>query len=115
MKMTGINSTVFSIAPLNGYLPAGKFVVRIHSVFNGYAAVTPSIITREFPATPTIKNTSISISFKGGFIHTLIGSGFIDMMAQNNEITVCGLKSKIFSANSSSIVFETPSLVTEIT
>jgi hypothetical protein len=84
MKMTGINSSSFSVVPLNGYLPAGKFLVSVHSVFNGYAAITPSIITRAFATTPTIANSSISTSFKGGYIYTISGGGFIDIIPQNN-------------------------------
>jgi hypothetical protein len=57
------------------YLPAGIYQVRIHSLFHGFAAVTPRNIIINFPNNPT--TVSVTSTFAGGKQLVLNGTGFV--------------------------------------
>jgi hypothetical protein len=75
MSVTNVNATYFTVTPANGYLPAGSFIAKVHSSNIGYATVSPTVLTRAFPATPTV--TPASVSFGGGLTYIITGAGFI--------------------------------------
>lgn len=64
------------------YLPAGTFQVNAHSNVYGFAAVTPNVVTVNFPADPTA--TAITTSFVGGKQMTISGAGFVTNNPANN-------------------------------
>lgn len=78
------------------YLPAGTFMVKAHSDSYGYADVTPSTVTVNFPSTPTA--TGVDSSFAGGKELTITGAGFITQNPSNNDIRVCGLPAAVKTA-----------------
>ena len=108
--ITQINQNTSTIAPEGGYLPNGKFRIRIHSNDFGYAVVTPSIFTKSWQSNPTA--ASITSSFAGGSSLILSGAGFITSKPENNEISVCGIKASIQSATNSQLILTIPPLVT---
>jgi hypothetical protein len=95
------------------YLPAGNYLVNVHSSTHGFAAITPATVSTSFPADPT--TTPVTSSFAGGRQLVLNGAGFVTVKPENNEITVCGLPAKIIAATSSSATISTPALVTTTT
>ena len=77
-------------------MPSGKFRISVHTNFKGYHTVTPTTFTRTWSVNPT--TSGVTSSFIGGKTLTLTGAGFINSQISNNEIFVCGLKSKITTA-----------------
>jgi hypothetical protein len=100
-NITKVALNTYQIVPAGGYLPNGKFQINVHSTAYGYHTVNPTSFLKSWGASPTF--TATSSSFVGGKSLTLIGSGFITEDIQNNDIRVCGLKSKIQSANQSQL------------
>lgn len=78
------------------YLAAGNYQIKLHSNLYGFASVSNSIVTINFASNPTA--TPITSSFIGGKELLISGPGFLTDDPKNNEITVCGLRSKIVSA-----------------
>jgi hypothetical protein len=56
-----------------------------------------------------------SVSYLGGANLTLTGTGFVDIVPSNNILKICGMKAKVVSSTSSSLVFTVPPLVTQQT
>jgi hypothetical protein len=77
LNITSINSTVYLLKPLNGYLPAGSLLVRAHSNSAGYAIITGSVINIAMATTPT--GPVLSVSYAGAASYNITGFGFIDI------------------------------------
>lgn len=66
----------------SSYLPAGNFVVRVHSSTYGFAILTNPQVSVAFPGDPTA--TSITSSFVGGKELAISGAGFVTNNFKNN-------------------------------
>ena len=76
MTITEVSSPNYQLAPTDGYLAAGKYLVKVHSDNYGFAEFNETTITVDFanaPSTPT----PVSSSFAGGKELTITGAGFL--------------------------------------
>ena len=94
MTITEVSSSNYQIAPTDGYLAAGKYLVKVHSDSYGYAEFDESTVTVSFSSGPSTP-TAVTSSFVGGKELTITGAGFLTVNPENNDIRVCGLRAEI--------------------
>lgn len=68
----------YDISQLQGYLPAGTFVLEVSYDGLGYADSTTNTIKIESTGIAALSPTPVSVSFAGSKPYTLTAAGFID-------------------------------------
>ena len=67
MSLTSPNTTTFTVQPSNGYLPAGRFIVKAHNASYGFAVSTSNeqiIVDINWGSEPSA--SAITASYAGG-------------------------------------------------
>ena len=100
MTITEVSAPNYQIAPTDGYLAAGKYLVKVHSDSYGFAELNETTVTVDFATAPSTP-TAVTSSFVGGKELTISGEGFLTADIENNDIRVCGLRAGIVSATES--------------
>ena len=89
-----------TLTPSGGYLPSGIALnVMVGFDGKGYAASSPSTVSKTFSAAPSILASLTDNSFAGGNQMQILGAGFITDQKQNNVIYVCGVRATVYNVD----------------
>jgi hypothetical protein len=91
--------------PAGEYLPAGTFRIIVSFDTLGYADSTNNQFTIAPTAINALSPSPTTASFGGQGTFALTATGFLNNDIQNNEVTVCGIRAKVLTADQTGLTF----------